>query len=207
MVVFYNYLNRMVHLFLPEHLLPVRQKGIKQMMKRLAGWYFSSTVNRARKAGHALEFLPLAELPEDLQWTLPNKTLAQGFAQMATVIDELAAEHVPAPVQEALSQFFTDWRGEDAPLNPGWMNGYREYLPESQHSMLDLCLLLAAASYRLTDEHVVRFQQDHSEPTVLLATAAWASFQISRRIGGWLVAPNTPHPQNLSAHEEHNHAH
>jgi len=208
MVVFYNYLNRMVHLFLPQYLLPVQQKGPKQIMKRLAGWYFSSSVNRKKSEGLALAFLASAALPKDLEWAASRNNLAQGVAQMAAIIDELAFEHIPLNVQDTFRQFLAQWRGEDAPLSPDWMNEFKNQVPTEQHSMLELALMIIASSYRITDQHIKRFKRDNPRSETLLVTAAWASFHTSRKIGDWLHKPESlGQTINPPALQEYKHAH
>jgi len=208
MVVFYNYLNRMVHVFLPQYLLPVQQKGSKQIMKRLAGWFFSSSVNRKKPEGLALGFLVGAAVPKDFEWAGSRTNVAQGFAQMAAIIDELASEHIPLSVQDTFKHFLAQWRGEDAPLSAGWMEEFKDQVPAEQQAMLELSLMLIASSYRVTDQHIERFKKNNPKPETLLVTAAWASFQTARKIGGWLYVPDKPDQTiNSSPSQEYKHAH
>lgn len=189
MAVFYHYLNRMVHVFLPEQLLPVKNKATKQILKQIAGWVFSFTVNRKKSEGTALVFLEPTTLPIDMQWAAPRQNLAQGFSQMATIIEQLVDQHIPDIVHSTYSEFLEQWQGEDAPLDITWLAEHHENIDEKYHSMIDLALIITTSPYRVTEQQIERFIQDHTQPETLLVTAAWASFSAARKTGAWLYKP------------------
>lgn len=191
MAVFYHYLNRMVHVFLPEQLLPVRAAGPKQGMKRVAGWMFSFIVRRRLPSGKSLQQLPPVSVPDDFAWAQSQADLAQGFAQLAWITEQLAGEHIPAAVRAAHQSYLQTWWGEDAPLDNRWLEAARAPLPPEQHAMLDLMLLTSVAPYRVDQGRMAAFIAQHPAPLTLLSAAAWASFAGARRIGSWMARPQS----------------
>ncbi|VAW73772.1 hypothetical protein MNBD_GAMMA12-277 [hydrothermal vent metagenome] len=185
MAVFYHYLNRMVHVFLPDQLLPVKSNTVKKSLKRMAGCFFSFSVKRAKKQGDALTLLPNSELPDDMSWALGSETISQSFSQMASVIETQEKSIVPAQVRTIFNDFIAQWDGQSYGINSGWMIDLLKGLNPENAIILKLALLTAIEPYKVNELIIGEFKNFYEDESSLLSVVCWASFTVSRRVGQW----------------------
>ena len=185
-VVYFHYLNRMVHLFLEDTLIPLRQSKFKSLLQSLAGFAFSRRIKKEKKIGDSLHFLPANTLPSDMQWAISQSHIATAFAQFNSSINQLKNHYIPISVQQVMEKFWSEWNGEEAPLGFAWMEKYLHSVDSQHQDILKLSILLTMSPYRVTKDIVKEFEVNHEDSKLLLATAAWASFNAAKRIGSWL---------------------
>ncbi len=185
--VFYHYINRMVTVLLSETPLPLKGEELRRPLTRVAGWFFSGAVKRAKLPGESLKFLPEAELPADLGWASASPSVAGAFARLAAVIEELGQNSLSAEVRALVGERIRVWNGEVPGLNETWSAGTRK--DAHLQAAAQLALMTALVPSRLLPGVIHAFRGAQADDEKLLGALAWASFTAARRIGGWLHVP------------------
>jgi AhpD family alkylhydroperoxidase len=186
----YHYVNRMVHVFLGDDLLPL-PSGFRGVARRVFGATFGKRmVRRGGEPGASLDLLPDALLSSDLHWAKSNPAIAGAWARFAAVVDEAGPRVLPEPVRALLLTRLAEWDGEDPGMSASWVEDAVASLEEVDRPAARLVLLVAFASYRVDDSTVQAFRATTPGDRELVEAAAWAALQAARRIGSWLQEPN-----------------
>jgi hypothetical protein len=186
----YHYVNRMVHVFLGDNLVPL-PSGFRSIARRIYGATFArSMVRRGGEPGASLDLLPDAPLPSDLRWAESNPIIAGAWARFAAVVDEAGQRVLPEPVRALLLTRLAQWKGEDPGMSAASVEDTVASLDETHRPAARFVLLVALASYRVDDRSVEAFRAATPGDRDLVEAAAWAALQAARRIGSWLQAPN-----------------
>lgn len=180
----FEYLNRMVNVFLPVSPLP---PGASPAV--------SARANRV--LGRLL--LPRrAVLPQQSAITeSPPSWAATGhvgaaFTRARTAFDAAGERSVPAPVREVVTAVLADWNGEPPGLSRSWVDRPVSALNEKQRPAARLALLTAMASYQVDDTVIGELRHQGTDDAELIDMTAWASFvaascraeQFQRLFGG-----------------------
>jgi AhpD family alkylhydroperoxidase len=185
----YHYVNRMVHVFLGDDLLPL-PSGFRGIARRVFGATFGKRmVRRGGEPGVSLDLLPEASLPDDLRWAQSNPAIAGAWARFAAVVDEAGQRVLPEPVRALLLTRLAEWKGEDPGMSAAWLEGAVAPLEEAHRPAGRFVLLVAFASYRVDHSAVEAFRATTPGDSDLVEAAAWAALQAARRIGSWLQEP------------------
>lgn len=193
--VTFQYLNRMVHLFLGDSPLPPNvPQAARGRARRFLGAFMGSAATKVVSAGESLALLPDAPLASDLAWAEGNPTIAGAFARAAAAIDDAGSGAVPAAVRELVSAQLSTWDGEPPGLSRAWVNEAIADLAEADRSAGRLALLTALASYQVDQSVIDDYRRDHVGDGELIALASWSSMAAARRAGSWIptVRPNNP---------------
>ena len=187
-VVVFQFINRMVNIFLEDSPLPVPGwlRWMRNLTVRAGGWGLGAE-SKSRLL-HPGEFLLVHEdetLPPDFAWARPNNEVARAFIQFATVAEEAGRECLTEPVRLLVSRRLERWDGEPPPLGYDWLKREADGLDGPGSAQLELAMLTAFASHRIPPEVIERFREHHPGEAILVGAAAWASFAAARRIGGW----------------------
>jgi AhpD family alkylhydroperoxidase len=187
----YHYINRMVHIFLPESLLPsvVRGGWPGSVVWHLVGKKLARSRERERVAGASLQFVPAADLPSECVWALPEPSISRALAGWAAVVEHVGNEMLAPEVRALVADFLHGWRGEPLELRRTWVNQAVAPLPVADHAVGKLALLAAMAPYQIDAEIIRAFQRQQETDAQLVGVVAWASFQAARRIISWLQVP------------------
>jgi AhpD family alkylhydroperoxidase len=192
--VTFQYLNRMVNVFLADSPLPpglpagARSRALRvfaRVMRMLAG--------RARQPGASLDLLPAAPLPADLGWAAGAPVLAGAFARAAQAIELGGSRSVPEPVRELVTAELAGWDGQPPGLDGSWVADAVARLAPADRPAGRLALLTAMASYRVHQGLVDEFRLGRpgdlgTGDEALVELTAWASFAAARQVGSWLWA-------------------
>ena len=185
----YHYVNRMVHVFLGDELLPV-PSSFRDMARGAFGATFARRmVRRGGEPGASLDLLPAAPLPDGFRWAQSNPSIAGAWARFAAVVEEAGQRVLPEPVRALLLTQLAQWQGEDPGTNAAWVEDVVASLAEAHRPAGRFVLLVAFASYRVEDGTVEAFRATTPGDSDLVEAAAWAAFQAARRIGSWLQEP------------------
>lgn len=186
----FHYVNRMVHVFLGDDLLP-----LPSGLRGTARWVFGATfgkrmVLRGGGPGASLDLLPEAPLPNDLRWAESNPAIAGAWARFAAVVEEAGKRVLPEPVRAMLLAQLAGWEGEDPGISGPRVDDAVASLEEAHRSAAHFVLLVAFASYRVDQSAVEAFRTTTPGDRALVEACAWASLQAARRIGVWLQRPS-----------------
>jgi AhpD family alkylhydroperoxidase len=186
----YHYVNRMVHVFLGDKLVPL-PSGFRSIARRIYGATFAKRmVRRGGEPGASLDLLPDAPLPSDLRWAQSNPVIAGAWARFAAVVNEAGQRVLPEPVRALLLTQLAEWKGEDPGMSAAWVEDAVASLDETHRPAARFVLLVAFASYRVDESTVEAFRAATPGDSDLVEAAAWAALQAARRIGSWLQASN-----------------
>ncbi|MFC4533316.1 carboxymuconolactone decarboxylase family protein [Sphaerisporangium dianthi] len=185
--VTFQYLNRMVNVFLGESLLPPQVPDrARGPLMRLFGLVMRPAARRAAAPGASLVLLPPAPLPGDLAWAEGTPFIAGAFARAAAAMEQAGRHSVPAPVRELVTAELAAWNGEPKGPSRAWAEDAVSALPSGLRPSGRLALLTAMASYQVDDALVARFRAETPGDRALVELTSWASFTAARHVGAWL---------------------
>jgi hypothetical protein len=188
--VTFQYVNRMVTIFLPDSPLP------PMTPKAIGGWVMSmlaSTMTSAKAVpGAALDLLSVAELPAEFSWAAGDSRIAATLAGAAAAIEKAAAEVITQPVRELVTGRLGSWDGQPPGPSRAWVDEAVAGLSPSDQPAGRLALLTAFAPYQVGKADVNAFRSaaksgsGDSGDEAVIALTSWASMAAARTVGGWL---------------------
>jgi AhpD family alkylhydroperoxidase len=185
--VYFHYINRMANVLLTETPFPTKQPLLKRMLTPYANRMFSSAIHQPKTAGDSLEFLPEADLPEDMAWAKPAANVAGAFARFAKVVDIDGEYAVPLKVRVEVKAEIEEFVAEGNEMNQNMVTKLTgQFNDEAFKSAAQLTLMTAFMPHRVDEKVVAKFRRHYPEDTKLLGALAWASFTVARKIGGKL---------------------
>lgn len=187
--VFYHYMNRMTNALLGDSPLPIGQGWLKSPMKTIASQTFSNAINRAKTVGDSLDFLPKADLPNDLRWAKTSANVARAYASFADAVEEAGEQALPIEVRAQVLEELNEWSGKTSELSLAWSEDAISRFDEATESAAHLAILTALAPNRIDSESILAFKKHFPEDEKLLGALSWASFAAARKIGTWLQPP------------------
>jgi AhpD family alkylhydroperoxidase len=187
--VAFQYLNRMVNIFLVESPIPgtvpaFLRGGIQQVI----GWTLAPTAWRVRAPGASLPLLPPAHLPASLAWAGGHEVIGDALARAAAAVDVAGVRSVPPAVRDLVLSRLATWDGR--PPRSGGLE-VEDALPAGDRAAGRLALLAAFASYRTSPPVIAEFRARYPDDRTLVEAASWASLAAAVRIGGWMHAGAT----------------
>jgi alkylhydroperoxidase family enzyme len=183
--VTFQYLNRMVTIFLPESPLPpMTPKGI-------GGWVMgmlASAMTSAKAApGDSLELVPDAPLPAEFSWAAGDPRIAAALGGAAAAIEEAAAGVVTQPVRELVTGRLDAWDGRPQGPSKAWADEAVAKLDEADRPAGRLAILAALAPYQVTKADVSAFRSAaKAGDDAVVSLTSWASMAAARTAGSWL---------------------
>jgi AhpD family alkylhydroperoxidase len=190
--VAFHYINRMVHVFLPESPFP---PALPASARGGARWMFGRLMRpaalRVAAAGESLDLLPAAPLPEDLSWAAGRPEIGQAYARMVAAVDEAGTRAVPASVRKLVLDRLAGWDGRPPGLSRCWVDEAVRELPLTDRPAGRLSLLTAFASSQVDQSAVDEFRSHRPADADLIGLCAWAGLAAARWVGGRLSAACT----------------
>jgi hypothetical protein len=186
--VTFQYLNRMVTIFLPESPLPpMTPKGI-------GGWVMGMLASAMTSAkpvpGDSLELLPDAPLPDEFSWAAGDSRIAAALGGAVAAIEEAAAEVVTSPVRELVTSRLGAWDGRPQGPSKAWADEAVAKLDEADRPAGRLAVLTAFAPYQVGKADVAAFRSAaKAGDDAVVSLTSWASMAAARTAGSWLRAP------------------
>ncbi len=185
--VTFQYLNRMVEIFLDDSPLPPAVPArARRGVLRMLGRFMSVAARRAHQPGVSLELLPAAPLPPDLGWAAGSPHVAEAFARASAAIDAAGRRSVPASVRAALSARLAGWDGQQLGVSRSWVQDEVRALPAAERASGRLAMLTALAPFQVDQPVIDAFRSEQPSDEALIVTTSWASMAAARRVGSWL---------------------
>jgi AhpD family alkylhydroperoxidase len=160
---------------------PFGLRAVKSWVLRMFGSELEVTRKVPLVPGRALSLLPPAELPADMQWAKPNPRVADAVSRWTAAVEREAAKVISPQVRKAVTASLRDWKGEKMPLSREWIDGAVEDLNGDDAAIARLAIVLAKASYRITEKMVVDVMGEHRDEERFIRILAWSSFTAARR--------------------------
>jgi len=183
----FQYLTRMVTIFLPDSPLP------PMTPKAIGGWVMgmlaSAMTTPAPAPGESLGALPEARLPEEFSWAASDPRIAAALAGSAATVDEAAARAIARPVRDLLAARLSAWDGQPSGPSRAWADEAVAALSEADRPAGRLAVLTAFAPYQVTKADVAAFRSAVPGDEALITLTAWASMSAARTVASWLPTP------------------
>ncbi|OLF11277.1 carboxymuconolactone decarboxylase family protein [Actinophytocola xanthii] len=177
--VAFQYLNRVVNVFLGESPLPPRvPRAARGRAAAFVGRVMRGPALRGGRAGEALALLPPADPPADLGWAAADPRIADAFARAVAAVD--ATDAVPPAVRELVVAEVRDWDGTPPGLSRSWVEDLVEVVPAPDRPAARLALLVAKASYQVDADLVAAYRAGHPADADLVELVSWAALTAAR---------------------------
>jgi hypothetical protein len=187
--VTFQYLNRMVTVFLADSPLPAAVPGgVAGTLMRVLGRFLRSTALSAPEPGASLGLLPAAPVPDDLRWAAGHPSIADGFARAIAAIDVAGRQAAPPGVRELVLGRLAGWNGQPAGLSRAWATEAVSDLAEADQPAGRLALLTALAPYQVGASDIAEFRRGGAADEDLIGLTSWASLAAARHAGAWIGA-------------------
>lgn len=187
----FQYLNRMVTIFLPESPLP------PMTPKAVGGWVMGMLATGMTSAspvpGASLEPLPEAKLPEEFSWAAGDSRIAATLAGAVAAVEDAAAQVVTTPVRDLVTGRLRTWDGRPASPSRAWADEAVSALDEPDRPAGRLAILTALAPYQVgrADVDAFRSAAKSGDDAAVVSLTAWASMAAARTVGCWLGEQST----------------
>jgi alkylhydroperoxidase family enzyme len=179
--VTFQYLNRMVTIFLPESPLP------PMTPKAIGGWVMgmlaSGMTSPHPVPGASLDLLPDGPLPDEFSWAAGDARIAAALSGAAAAFEQGASEVVTPAVRELVTARLGSWDGRPQGPNRAWADEAVAEVDAADRPAARLAILTALAPYQVTKADVTAFG---SSDAALIALTSWASMAAARTAGSWL---------------------
>jgi hypothetical protein len=167
---------------------PFGLRSIKALALRLFGSELEVTRQVELEPGRALSLLPEADLPSDMEWARPNPRVADAVARYAAAVEKEGAKAISDSVRVAVISSLKRWHGEKMPLDGRWINEDIESLSGEDRAIARLAIVLAKASYRVTDDMVRDVLGEDADEERFIRILAWSSSAAARRFAEIIVS-------------------
>jgi len=183
--VTFQYLNRMVTIFLPPSPLP------PMTPKAVGGWVMGMLASAMTSAspvpGAGLDTLPDAQLPEEFSWAASDSRIAAVLAGAAAAVEDAAEQVVTMPVRELVADRLRTWDGLPLGASRAWADEAVAGLDETDRPAGRLAILTALAPHQVGQADVDGFRPAaKSGDEAVVSLTSWASMAVARTIGSWL---------------------
>ncbi|MFI6066626.1 carboxymuconolactone decarboxylase family protein [Micromonospora sp. NPDC051227] len=183
--VTFHYLNRMVNVFLTESPLPALPPAVRAGARRVAAGLFGALARTDRPPGRSLALLPpAAATPPDLAWAAGNPSIVDALARAVGAVDGCAATAAPEPLRRLVrDRLARTTDGTPGPIGRPELDALVAPLAPAQRPAGRLALLVALASYQVTDRLIDEVRAGGHDDAALVALSAWASLTAARQVG------------------------
>lgn len=186
--VTFQYLNRMVTVFLAESPLPPGlPAAVTGSLMRVLGRFLRPAALSALPPGASLALLPEAPMRGDLPWAAGSPPIAEAFARAIAAIEAAGVPAVPEPVRELVLAELAGWTGQPVGLSRSWADDAVSRLTAADRPAGRLALLTAFAPYQVGPAEVHEFRRGRLADEELVGLTAWASLAAALRVGSWLA--------------------
>ncbi|MBA0125328.1 carboxymuconolactone decarboxylase family protein [Haloechinothrix sp. YIM 98757] len=190
-VVTFQYLNRMVTVFLADSPIPVEVPEVARgHARRLLGRFMRPAERKRIRSGAPLRLLPAADLPGELSWSAREHGVATALARACAAIGMAGQRSVPAAVRAVVETELAAWAGEPPGPSRAWVASAASSLAAEDRPAARLALLTAMAPYQVDGAVIEEFRDRNGSDRELVEVTAWASMAAARRVGAWL-GPST----------------
>jgi len=178
-----NYVNRFSHVVIDGS--PVGDL-FKNSALRLFGYELRETTERKIIAGRALDLLPSAPIPDDMQWARPNPRIAQALARWGAAVERESVHVISQDVRDLVQSRLKTWCGEAMPLSRSWVDQEIEGLNGKDYHVAKLVLVVAKASWQFDDSLVQAVMRHIPDEEHLIRALAYAAFSAARRLAAYI---------------------
>ena len=186
--VTFQYLNRMVNIFLGESPLPQgTPAGLRGGLMRMTGKMMLALGARSPARGRVAG--PAAASAAARRAVLGGRQ-SRASPTRSPARPPQSARPAPArsrsPCATSSSASSRRWNGLPPGLSRSWADDAVSTLAPQHRAAGRLALLTALASYQVGESDIEEFRQDSPGDEALIELTSWASLAAARRVGTWL---------------------
>lgn len=183
-------INRFSHVVMTDSPVsaPFGIRSIKAQALRLFGSELESTRRVSLEPGRALALLPEADLPQDMLWAKQNPRVADAVARYAAAVEREGSREISAQARRVILASLARWNGEPMPLDGRWIDEDIGTLCGEDRAIARLAIVLAKASYRVTEDMVADVLGNESDEERFIRILAWSSSTAARRFAELVVS-------------------
>lgn len=176
-------INRFSHVVMESSpvSVPLGLQSIKSWALRLFGHELKATRQAPLIPGRALELLPLAELPSDMQWAKSNPRIADAVSRWSNTVENEGAKVISSKARKIITNSLNQWNNETMPIDSKWIDQETEELYGEDKIIARLAIVLAKAPYRVTERMVTDVLGGDGDEERFIRILAWSSFSAARR--------------------------
>ena len=182
---------------------PFGLQSVKAWALRMFGSELKATRRLSLVPGRALDLLPPSQLPADMQWAKANPRVADAVARYAAAVEREGAKVISPEARAAIIDSLNRWNGEQMPLDSRWIDCDVEGLNGDDETIARLAIVLAKASYRVTEKMVDDVLGEDRNEERFIRILAWSSFAAARRfaqiVANKVAAASSTTPQSMAA--------
>ncbi|MCC7076688.1 MAG: carboxymuconolactone decarboxylase family protein [Acidimicrobiia bacterium] len=192
LAVFFHMTNRVANVLLTDSAVPVPvPQGLRGAVRRLvAASLGRGLARRSLEPGLALALPPATDsgrvLPADLSWAAPVPAVAQAYARLAHVTNDLVREVMSEAAVSAVIERVGAWQGDPPGLTKAWVEEVTTDLGLADAPAARLALLTALGSWQAADADIHTVRRAGGDDASLVTVVAWGAFEAARHIGAWL---------------------
>lgn len=174
-----NYVNRFSHVAMDGS--PVGD-AFKNASLRLFGYELRETTEREIVPGRALDLLPAAPIPSDMDWARSNPRIADALSRWAAAVDRQAEWAISLQVRQMVRKSLESWNGEAMPISRSWVEQEVAGLVGEDYHIAKLILVVCKASYQFDDSLVRALSAESVDEERLICILAFAAMSAARRL-------------------------
>ena len=155
---------------------PVGER-LKDTALRLFGYELRETTERPIQPGRALDLLPPASIPEELNWARPNSRVADALSRWGAAVDRESSLAISPQVRALVQNNLGEWQGETIPISRKWVDIEVKQLKGEDREIAKLVLVVAKASWQFDESLVQAVMQDEVDEKRLIRILAYTAFR------------------------------
>jgi hypothetical protein len=177
-------INRFSHVVMEDSPVPAPfgMRSVKSLALKLFGSELKVTRQVPLVQGRALDLLPPAELPSDMQWTKANPRVASAVSRYTQAVEHEGAKAISSTARKAIIESLNKWNGEEMPIDSSWIDHEIERLIGEDKAIARLAIVVGKAPYRVTGKMVYDVLGEDRNEERFIRILAWSSFASARRV-------------------------
>ena len=188
-VVAFQYLNRLVSVFMDERLMPAPHM-FRGVVLKMTETMMGGMLRKARKNKSGDSFGLLEEYNGAFTWTpewaKQNPNIAEAIARWSAVIENRASELLDNNLLAALGRYIDEWDGEKTQLAYRWAENLSD-IDGFDKDVANVALRTVVAPYTIDELMVKNLLLGGMTQQQVLVLVAWSAQRAARRVGTWIA--------------------
>jgi len=176
-ILYFHYTNRMVNVFVDGTHLPDNFLG--KIYEWLGKVFLRKYVNFKLQTGLYNTVNQIGYNSYD--WIHKNQIIKNRLISMDEYLSDRIHEILSADLISLLQQMLSEWDGQPMPLSGKWLTDSLRKINEENKDIATLMLLVAFASYRVTDELINTLIKKGFNNSAILFITGWSALEAAKR--------------------------
>ena len=178
----FNYINRVVEIFLKKSPVSEKQFG-KSLLLKIATFIFSKSVKTKKKAGESLQFINQEVTDDpDFKWAKPNKIILKTLSALKATCNIEVDKYISSQTKQKIIEIAKTNNRDNVQLSSNWTNRFKKDFSKEEFSLAKLMLLTMFAPYQITEKNISDLQTNNISDEAILAVTSFASLTIAINI-------------------------